>query len=258
LKNYLTLLNKGTKIGGAAVGSAVGSLAGPVGTVAGAAIGAVVGEVCVVVLDDLAKRLLSPREEQRVAGVAALAIDGIRERLLLEPKRDDGFFDSDADTPSPAEELFEGVLLSAKQEHEQLKLPYLANFYTNLIFDSSVKRAEANYLLSLAESLTYRQLCLLGLKSRLQKGKFEFRRAGWSYGASVSPETFDLTQQALYLYQRQLFHSKPKEIRAEPSFEVNVARPASATLSSIGQRLANLMALQNIDKDELEAVAASW
>ena len=258
MKNHLTLLNKGSKIGGAAVGSAIGSLAGPLGAATGAALGAAVGEICVVVLDDLANRYLSPREEQRVAGVAALAIEAIRERLLLEPKRDDDFFDGDPSNPSAAEELFEGVLLNAKQEHEQLKLPYLANFYANLIFDHSVKRAEANYLLSIAESLTYQQLCLIGLKSSLQKEKFDLRQGGWVYGQVVSAETRDLTQQALYLYQRQIFYSRPKELSSTPSFEVNVTLPIGASLSMVGQRLANLMSLHNIEMKDLRAVAAAW
>lgn len=258
MTDYLTLLSKGSKIGGAAVGSAIGALAGPLGAASGAAIGAAVGEICVVVLDDIAKRYLSPREEQRVADVAALAIEGIRERVLLEPKRDDDFFDCDPDNPSPAEELFEGVLLNAKQEHEQLKLPFLANFYANLIFEASIKRDEANYLLSIAESLTFRQLCLLGLKSKAQTNRYELRKRNWSYGESVSKETLDLAQQALYLYQRQLFFSKPKDVRGPQSFDIHVALPVSASLSDVGQRLADLMALQTIDRDKLNDVAKAW
>lgn len=84
MKEYEALLNKGSQIAGAAVGGAVGSLAGPGGTLAGAAIGAAAGEACVVVLDDLAQRFLSPREEQRVGGVAALAIIGDVVRVEVE------------------------------------------------------------------------------------------------------------------------------------------------------------------------------
>ncbi len=209
MKNYLSLLSQGGKIGGSALGGAIGSLAGPGGTVLGAALGAAVSETCVVVLDDLANRYLSPKEQQRVAGVAALAIDGIRERLLFEGKRDDGFFESTNDSPTAAEELFEGMLLTAKQEHEQLKLPYLANFYTNLVFDSSVKRSEANYLLSLAESLTFCQFCLLGLVSAKQKAAFSLRHRVWLMGDVLSEETTSIGEQAAYLNQRQLFYNRP-------------------------------------------------
>lgn len=257
MKNYLTLLNHGSKIGGAAVGGAVGSLAGPAGTVAGAAIGAAVGETCVVVLDDLANRFLSPREKQRVAGVAALAIDGIRERLLWETKRDDDFFDGDADTPSPAEELLEGVLLNAKQEHEQLKLPYLANFYTNLVFAPYVQRPEANYLLSLAESLTYRQFCLMSLVSQMEE--FKVRDELWPQGGIINADSMDAAQQSLYLYQRQLLISFSKEYgRGGFVHEINLVLPSEAIVSSTGKRLVDLFGLKNIPKSELSDLARLW
>lgn len=211
-----------------------------------------------MVLDDLANRFLSPREEQRVAGVAALAIDGIRERLLWRTKRDDDFFDGDADTPSPAEELLEGVLLNAKQEHEQLKLPYLANFYINLVFDSSVKRSEANYLLSLAESLTFCQFCLLGLASAKQKTEFSLRHRMWILGDVLSEETTSIGEQASYLNQRQLFYKRPATGNSDQRFASAEALPGYTRLSQIGQRLADLMCLHEIDSTELEAIAKAW
>lgn len=255
MKNYLTLLNHGSKIGGAAVGGAVGSLAGPAGTVAGAAIGAAVGEACVVVLDDLAQRYLSPREEQRVAGVAALAIDGIRERLHWDQKRDDDFFDADGESPSAAEELLEGVLLNAKQEHEELKLPYLASFYTNLVFAPYVQRAEANYLLSIAEALTYRQFCLMSLVSQMDE--FKVRDKLWAERGTVNADSMDAAQQALYLYQRQLLISYSKEHgRGGFVYEINLVLPSEAIVSSTGKRLVDLFGLKNIPRKELRDLAA--
>ncbi|BBP74200.1 hypothetical protein PHLH7_03040 [Pseudomonas sp. Ost2] len=250
---YLKLLSHGSKIGAAAVGGAIEVLAGPLGP-GGTAISAALREACTVVLDDLAQRYLSPREEQRVADVAALAIDGIRDRLLFTPRRDDGFFDREDDAPSPAEELFEGVLLSAKQEHEQLKLPYLANFYTNLAFASDVKRAEANYLLTIAEVLTYRQLCILSLANQLEK--FIVRDQRWPSGG-LSNESRDISQQAVYLYQRQLLVSW-NEKRTDVIIEAGIIIPKSAFVSTTGQQLFRLLGLENIPKPELLEIAHFW
>ncbi|MFA0940662.1 hypothetical protein ACDH53_25115 [Pseudomonas tremae] len=257
MKNYRTLLTHSTKIGGAAVGGAVGSLAGPAGTVTGAAIGAAVAETCTVVLDDLANRWLSPKEEQRVAGVAALAIEQIRERLLWETRREDDFFEGDTDAPSPAEELLEGVLLTAKQEHEQLKLPYLANFYTNLVFAPYVQRHEANHLLGLVEGLTYRQLCILSLASQLNE--YDVRDEMWRPKAQIDAESLDVAQQSLYLFQRQLLisYSKDQE-RAGFVHEVSVVIPAFATVSSTGTRVVELFGLKSIPKHHLSEIARLW
>jgi hypothetical protein len=254
MKNHLTLLSRGSKIGGAAVGAAAGSLAGPLGTVAGAAIGAVAGEIFVVVLDDLAQRYLSPREEQRVAGVAALAIDGIRQRLLWEQRRDDGFFEADADAPSPAEELLEGVLLNAKHEHELLKLPYLARFYTNVVFMPYVGRAEANHQLSIVESMTYAQLCILGLMA--QSTRFPVRDKRWPKVGAISAESMDLAQQAFSLFQRQLLLSYHDDGDvADLVLDVTQVIPSQVGLSPTGKRVVDLFGLEDISVEELRKIA---
>lgn len=257
MKNYLSLLSHGSKIAGAAVGGAVGSLTGPAGTVVGAAVGAAVGEACVVVLDDLAQRILSPKEELRVAGVAALAIDNIREQLQWRERRGDDFFDAGLDSPSPAEEVFEGVLLAAKQEHEQLKLPYLANFYSNLVFMQSIKKAEANFLLGIAESLTYRQFCLLTLIDQIDS--FQTRQEAWSAAKPMHPESHKLTLESLFLYQKQLVVSFDlQQMRGANIYEPGQLIPSRSMLSGPGATLCALLGIHKIPKEELECIAAEW
>lgn len=254
--NYLELLLKGTTIGGAAVGGAVGAIAGPENTAAGAAIGAAVSEACTVVLDDLAQRYLSPKEQQRVAGVAALAIDSIREKLLWQRIRGDDFFDAGANEPSPAEEVFEGVLLAAKQEHEQRKLPYLANFYANLAFMPYIKKAEANFLLSIAESMTYRQFCLLSLVEQLNS--FETRDKPWTR-ETQGPESHETTLEALVLYQKQLIVSFSNEAgRGFNVYEPSLVIPSKAIISGPGVKLCALLGLNGIPTTELQRLASVW
>lgn len=254
VKNYLTLLSHGSKIGGAAVGGAVGALAGPAGAVAGAAIGAAVGEVCIVVMDDIANRFLSPREEQRVAGVAALAIDAIRDRLQWEKIRDDDFFERGGESPSPAEELFEGVLLSAKQEHEERKLPYLANFYSNLPFRQDVSRSEANHVLALAENLTYEQFKILALMN--QPDKFPIRRDQWKDVNAISDHSRSLAQQMLYLHERHLvtIYEDDGEL-SSGIYDIDLVPPGSASLSLSGKRFVDLLDLDKIERCEITELA---
>lgn len=189
--------------------------------------------------------------------MAALTIDGIRERQLFESVRNDDFFDDHAAAGSAAEEIFEGVLLSAKQQHEQLKLPLLAKFYANLVFESSIKRSEANYLLSIAESLTYTQLCLLGLCSENQRRAYRLRERCWIIGEEVSPETESLAVQAGDLRQRQLFYKRPPS-PFDKKFEDAETLPRYTSLSTVGERLASLMEFHNIENEALKAVADTW
>ncbi|QGH68104.1 hypothetical protein [Pseudactinotalea sp. HY158] len=48
--------------------------------------------------------------------------------------------------------------LAARKAFEERKVALLANFYTNVVFRNDLDSGHANYILSLMESLTYRQL----------------------------------------------------------------------------------------------------
>ncbi|MGY3296721.1 hypothetical protein ACVWY1_001142 [Pseudomonas sp. TE6288] len=258
MSDFQKLLNHGVCIAGSAVGAAMGSLISPAGTMAGSAIGAVVGESCKIVLNDLAQRSLSPRESQRVAGVAALAIDKIRDELLWRERRDDGFFTELNGNPSPAEEVFEGVLLAAKNEHEQLKLPYLANFFANLVFAPYIKKSEANYLLVMAEGLTYRQFCLLQLINDISS--FKVRSKRWAEQDAMHPESHAITVEALELYQKSLVGEFSFEAKggAANIYHPGLLIPAGSMISGVGIKLCMLLGLHVIEKNELEALAEAW
>jgi len=254
LKNHVTLLSRGISISGAAAGAAIGALGGPMGTVLGAATGGAIVEMSKVLLDDFANRFLSQKEERRIAGVAALAIDQIQGRLLWETRRSDDFFDGTPDRPSPAEEIFEGVLLSAKQEHEDLKLPYLANFYSNLPFRPDVLRSEANYVLAVAETLTYEQFKILGLMS--QAARFPIRRDQWPDPKSISPHSSVLAQQLLHLYERHLILSYEDDGEISSGiYDIDLIVPSFLSLSASGKRFVDLLGLRTIPEDELKRLA---
>lgn len=113
-------------------------------------------------------RQLSHREEERVCKSICLAINIIKHRLEEgEIPRSDGFFSQDITGRSPADEVFEGILLRAKNENEEKKLPFFANMLTSVVFDSSISLEAANFFISLAERLTYRQFCYIALVGHL-------------------------------------------------------------------------------------------
>src|ERR1022692_634259 len=106
------LIKHGGAIASSATGSILGLLTGgPIGAVLGGAVGAALDSV----IDELAERELSRREKVRVGGTAAYAIDFVRERLKRgDVPREDGFFVKGESGSSPAEEIFDGVLVKAK------------------------------------------------------------------------------------------------------------------------------------------------
>ncbi|WP_176393903.1 hypothetical protein [Pseudomonas putida] len=228
-----------------------GTLGGLPGSVASAA----AAKACELVIEDIAERMLSTREQHKVGGVAALAIDGIRERLQWESPRNDGFFErKEDDQPSPGEEIFEGVLLAAKQEHERKKLEYIARFFTNLVFKPDFQPAEANHLLAIAETLTYQQFCILAVIANREL--FTLRSEAWPERGVIPTEKLDLAHQAFYLYQRQFLVSIDPQ-RGQAGFVYDIAHilPIHGHLSPTGQRIVEILGLREIPLVELEEVA---
>jgi hypothetical protein len=78
--------------------------------------------------------------------------------------RNDGFFgQGDDETPSDAEQVFEGVLRAASESHESKKAERMGELYAYFALHVDVSGGHANFLLGLADRLTYQQLLLLGL-----------------------------------------------------------------------------------------------
>ena len=146
--------------GGAAAGLLIG---GPLGAVAGAAGGPLLAAATRRVLGDVAGRFLSEREVVRIANAAFYAANEIAVRIERgDPLRGDGFFDSGKADRSDADEVFEGVLIKCKNEHEEKKAPYLGYLLANVAF-SRISASNANAILKLAERMSYRQFCILAL-----------------------------------------------------------------------------------------------
>ena len=165
------IVESSASILGGVTGSIVGTwIAGPgAGTFAGAVAGTSIGEVVKRGIGEFANRFLSSREQLRIESAAKYAV--IKIKQLREEgciPRADNFFDNDETDRSSADEIFEGVLLKAKNEHQEKKIRYLGNLFANVAFRSDVSVPEANYLLKTAEELSYRQFCFIALLN--QKG----------------------------------------------------------------------------------------
>jgi hypothetical protein len=113
-------------------------------------------------LDDFTHRVLSRNEANKIKTVIEATILEINSRLDGgATPRDDGFFTDEQTGRTKAEEIFEGVLLKARDQHEEKKLVHFGYFYSNLAFRSDVPPALANYFIKAAHALSYRQFVLL-------------------------------------------------------------------------------------------------
>ena len=119
---------------------------------------------------ELSSRVLSPGEEKRVGAVFTLAVAEIFDRIEKgESVRDDGFFNNHGSGRSDVDEVWESALLKSQREAEEKKLPYMAHLLANIAFDTEISTAMAHQITKIAESLTYRQMCILKLSATKEK-----------------------------------------------------------------------------------------
>lgn len=160
LKNFLI---KGSEISGGAIGGAIGLIGGPVGAIAGGGLGVLTAQL----LNEVIERSFSARQRVRIAATSTFLFDGIGKRLNNgEQIRDDGFFDKETFDRSKAEELFEGTLLKCTNQFQEKKIKFISRIFEKTIFDKSISAESANQLLVIADSLTYRKLCIISFYGR--------------------------------------------------------------------------------------------
>ena len=252
----LDLIKNGAPIAGAAVGGAVGFVTGGLG---GAALGGALGAALAHGVGETADRALSAREKVRVGATASYAMDFVRERLEAgDVPREDGFFDNFEFGTSTADEIFDGVLLQAKGDHEERKARFYGKFFSNIAFDSGCSRAEANHFLHLLDRLTYTQLVILSLfvaPSRflqLPDDSYENKRMNQELSQTLLA-TFELSQMGLL----KLWVAR-REDGAEALLDMGDIRPKDMGLSLSGKRLFELASLELIPELELKRLADTF
>jgi hypothetical protein len=169
VRNALARLGNATvDLTGATIGTATGfAIGGPEGAMAGSALGVMATHTLRDLGADLMQRVLSPNQERRVGEALDVAITRIEANLTQGLHlRQDNFFYKSVDDRSFADEIAEGVMLAAKDEHEEKKVKYYGNLLGNLAFREDIDRTLANLLLRLAHARSYRQLCYIAMLPR--------------------------------------------------------------------------------------------
>jgi len=253
------LIDSGMDIAGNALaGAAVGFFTnGPVGAVIGGVSGAA-GPVATQLLKqagEFTQRVLGHREEVRVGATLIFAVEKIRENIAKGHQiRQDGFFQDQPSERSAAEEIFEGVLLAAQREHEEKKLQFYGNLIANIAFRSDIDRGHAN-LITQGEGISYRQMCLLAIFSRVDNSGL--RQEDYQNSGNISEAKIALLQEIYKLYSDRLL-DLPFEglVLGQPLLNLEYLKPGTLHVQGIGTTLYKLMELWSIKSQDLETIVA--
>ncbi len=253
----LSLVATGSDITGNVAGAVIGLLtAGPIGAVFGAASGPVVGRVINKICTEIYDRQISKRQISRAGATAGLAIYQIIERLDAGDNiRNDGFFD-EKESRSSAEEIFEGVMIKSHNEHEEKKAKYYANIFVTATFDTRFTPESLNHFLSLAERLTYRQLCILQVFSFPHKFRLSDEDYTLDYLKTVPFEKMAVLHEMYDLYQSRLLECRTHGDGGPDAYmSFDQIHPTWMFPSDLGENLRCLMQLQTITQEDLVTMA---
>ena len=155
----------GTDLAGALVGGGIGLIGGPIGAFGGAVAGVAVQRAAAAAVD----RLRGRERERAGAALVLIAKDSEERKARGERIRDDGFFSPRDGFRADAEELLEGILRLAASTYEERKVPLLSNLFSAVAHDESVSAPDAQFLVRVADDLTYRQFVCLAVIARTEE-----------------------------------------------------------------------------------------
>jgi len=244
LKHGLTLAaNAMSTIAGFAAGDQTGLIA------------TVGGGVLAPLATEMADRLLSRKEKTRTSEVIIMAAI-----LLKEAKesgreiRDDALFRDALPQSAEGEELLEGILLVAQREHQEKKLKFLAHLLKCIALDREIDIDLGNYLISLAERLSYRQFCILELIER--KDQYGLRTGDYE------GHIFDNRTQALigelmdlFSYGLVVMKDNPSDMDEAIAGDAASIVPSELYLGRLGILLSNALNLADIRRTDTDRVA---
>jgi hypothetical protein len=236
-----------------AVGVGVGTaIAGPIGGIAG---GIAASSLDVLFRKYVSKHIhhnLSINEEERLRKVLSQFNTKMVQNLSVgsgKTLRQDSFSEEKINQRSAAEEIFEGVLFAVEREYEEKKVKFEGNFYANILFDSRIDKASANFLLRLAQSLSYGQLCIVTLF--VQKGKFHLRQESYRNIPQFNDNHLLALLQEIHQLSSQGLLFVDGEMMASP-FDVIPTK-----MEAVGpiQTLYLLMDLEEIEQSDIKVLA---
>jgi hypothetical protein len=252
------LIQAGAEVAGGVAATALGFLgAGPAGALVGAGASPLIVRGLRWIGSEVKSRLISPRGEVRIGTTLAFAADEIRRRLEAgEKPRNDAFFQDEISAGrTAAEEVLEGTVLSAERAYEENKIPHIGKLYASIAFDPSIDRAMANYLLTLASSLTWTQYVILQVIAQNFHGVLELRETMFPPGEQ-HPQVIALAHEMLDLAQRSfLLQKRPGDDSSELILDAPHIAPRFLKIQGMAFTFFRLAKLEEIPPPQWAPVA---
>lgn len=193
---------------------------------------------------------LSNKEASRVQNSIEYITNRISAKLIIGELPGDIQL-SNKSNRAPSSEMCEAVLRTCKEEYEELKQKYISNIYVSALFLNDFSYDEIFYRITLAQKITYRQLCILKGISLLEE-KDVFTNQGFG-NSKITPYEDGILIEVMELYTMGLVDFIHPETKSSfGMLGMNTYKdvlPECLVLSYSGQRQFELMELNDLDDD---------
>ena len=243
------LIEAGSDIAGSAVGAGIGYLiSGPTGAIIGGVSGPALKYTFLQLASEIKTRMIGEREKIRIGATIAFAVEKIQENLENGLTiRQDEFFEEKIGERSTADEILEGTLLAAQKEYQEKKLKFYGNLVANIAFYNEIDREQANFLIKLAESISYRQICILNIF--VNKDNYNLKENDYTKAGEIGAKRVLLLQEIYDLDSYGILDCSNEAILGPGQI-----KPAKMNIQGAGALLYNLMELWTINAQEINPI----
>lgn len=238
------------KMTSSATGAIVGAaLAGPPGAILGSLVSPFLEHHLTRAVGEFVNRRLGDRQRERAAAGSLLLAANMHSRLSGgQSLRSDGFYQADETGAGPFDELTEQAILDMMNSVEERRLPYLANFYSSLYFESDIPRTSIATIVSIVNSLNYRAMCILSIvgQSLIRTGKerVDGEPGAWSnLDHMIAKEVYNLVNASV------LVNKADDASHYAATLGYTDVEPGTLQLGPIGQMVYEKMALSTMPVD---------
>lgn len=239
------IVETGSDITGAVGGALIGTIiAGPLGGIIGGASGPLITKAFKAVGSTVKNKLLADREETRIGAAYYFAMEQFQYRINAGHKIVSNISSEELYGRNASEEVLEGIIISAQQSYEEKKIKFIGKLFANIFFNSQSDLALSNFMIKLADELSYRQFCIINIL----RNKDELNLQGWldkNKDGNPIITRYDLCCETRYL--------KDKGIVTLPFYLSNMEDNSDSiqikdlSITNIGNQFYDLLSLSEIE-----------
>ena len=201
------------------------------------------------IIEEINENIYSVKENKKILSTLYFSLNAVKENLEKNMVIQENYLKAINDEIKLfIEELFEGIIISAKNEHEDNKLKYYGYLLGNIIFKENLDRDEFNRLIKISRNLSYCQIKLINMYVISQMIQVPIlKREDYTKTGVGSYKLLGILQDTLDMIQKSILNGSGNLV-----LDVVQINPSKIKVQGMGTLLYNLMSLNKMPYDEME------